>query len=141
MTPFVTTGHIVSGVLKVRNLKALKAHVHGWRNGEVIIRISRAMATRSLDQNAWYWSQIVGLIAEHTGYTPDETHEVLKQMFLPKTLAIQDGNGEVINELVIGGTTTSLNRLEFGDYCERIRLWAWESLGVDIPNPASREVA
>lgn len=56
-------------------------------------------------------------------------------MFLPKKLAICDGNGEVKGEVVIGGTTTSLNRIEFGEFVDRFRQWAAEELSVVIPDP------
>jgi hypothetical protein len=41
----------------------------------------------------------VKLIADHTGYTIDETHDALKMLHLSKTLAMQNGNGEVVNEI------------------------------------------
>jgi len=97
--------------------------------------IEKRRATRSLNQNAWYWGCIVEAISEHTGYTPDEVHDLLKQKFIPKKLAIQDGNGEIKDELVIGGTTTKLNKVQFGEYCEAIRRWAAMDLDIVIPDP------
>ena len=66
---------------------------------------------------------------------PDEIHEVLKAKFIPKRLAIADGNGEIRDELVIGGSSAKLNKLEFGEFCESARRWAAEDLGVVIPDP------
>jgi endo-beta-N-acetylglucosaminidase D len=108
------------------------------RDGEVEIRIERKKATRSPQANRWYWSCVVGLVAEHTGYTPDEIHEIYKAKFLPKRLAVSDGNGEIKGEFVIGGTTTKLSTAEFADYCDRIRQWAAEALDVIIPDPEAR---
>ena len=48
------------------------------------------------------------------GHTPDEMHEVLKAKFIPKRFAVADGNGEIRDELVIGGSTAILNTVEFG---------------------------
>lgn len=47
---------------------------------EVIIRPHRGK--RSLDQNAllWKWNNYIGV---ELGYTPEEMHEILKEMFLP----------------------------------------------------------
>lgn len=137
-TEFAVSFVIQGGVLKVQNRPGLEGWARNQRNCEGTATFVRKHATRSVNQNAWYWSQIVGLISEHTGYTPDETHEVLKQLFLPKKLAVAAANGEIVNELVIGGTTTTLNKLEFADYCERIRLWAQEQLNIDIPDPTER---
>lgn len=135
MGGFVTTGYLRSGRLEIRRKRQMQAALGRMRDGEVLITIARHHATRSLQQNRWYWGVIVELLAEHTGYTPDEIHEVLKAKFLPKKIALADGNGEIQGEYVIGGTTTRLNKLEFGEYCEAIRRWAAEELAVVIPDP------
>ena len=38
--------------------------------------------SRSIQQNRYYWAVICKLISEHTGYTTDETHQILAEMFL-----------------------------------------------------------
>jgi hypothetical protein len=131
----VTTGAIKKGRLEVRNRKRFAEQLRRMRDGEVIITVARHVATRSQQQNRWYWGVIVELLSEHTGYTPDELHEVLKAKFIPKKLALQDGNGEIKGEFVIGGTTTGMDKIEFGEYCESIRRWAAEELDVVIPDP------
>lgn len=136
MADFSTTGRVEGFVLKLRNRKAFDAALQKLEGKEVIVGISRARANRSLNQNAWYWGVIVELLSEHTGYTPDEMHEALKAKFIPKRLAIQDGNGVIKDDLVIGGSTTGMNKSEFGEYCESIRRWAAEDLGLDIPDPS-----
>ncbi len=92
-------------------------------------------ATRSHNQNAWYWCCIVEALSDHTGYTPDEMHDFLKAKFIPKRLAVQDGNGVIKEELVVGGSTVKLNKGEFVEYCESIRRWAAMELDVNIPDP------
>lgn len=133
--PVIASGVIQHGKLKVRNWASLQSVIAGLRDGEVELRIDRKHATRSLNQNAWYWGCIVQLVSEHTGYSPDEIHEIYKAKFLPKRLAVLNGNGDIRGEFVIGGTTTRLNTLEFGEYCESIRQWAAEELDVVIPDP------
>lgn len=126
----VFTGRIRAGKLHVRNWRPLEL-----RDGEVLITVERAHATRSLLQNAWYWGQILKLISDHTGYSPDELHEYCKERFNSKTLVIVDDQGEVKDEKTIGLSTTKLNKVTFGEYCEAIRQWAAEDLGVVIPDP------
>lgn len=105
------------------------------RDGEVRISVERLTATRSHLQNRWYWGVIVDLLSQHTGYTADEMHDVLKAKFIPKRIAVADGNGRVRGEFVIGGSTARLDKIEFGEYCEHIREWAADELGVVIPDP------
>jgi hypothetical protein len=139
MTAYVTTGLVEDGRFHVPDGKALLAAMRRFADGPVRVRIERFERTRSAQSNRFYWGVVVRAIAEHTGYTPDETHEALKQLFLPKHLAFQDGNGVVAGEFVIGGSTRAMTGREFSDYIERIRLWAGEKLDVVIP-PAGEVV-
>lgn len=133
-----TTARVERGRLKVRDWTRILAAIAKMRDGEYLLRLERAHATRSQLQNAWYWSQVVGLVANHTGYTSDEIHEIYKAKFLPKHLTFTDGNGEIQGEFVIGGSTGKLKTIEFAEYCERIREWAAGELGVVIPDPDPR---
>lgn len=105
---------------------------------EVIVR--RLLATRSWLQNKAYWGLVIDRIVRHCEgqHTPNEVHELLKAKFLPKTLALADGNGEVVFEYVIGGSTRKLNTVQFSEYENEIRLWALEKLGLEIPEPDAR---
>ena len=135
MSAVETTGSVKRGRLEIRNRKTFAAALKRMRDGEVRVTVERTRAARSDQQNRWYWGVIVDLLSEHTGFTPDEMHEVLKAKFMPKRLAVTDGNGEIKGEFVIGGTTTKLDKVAFGEYCEAIRTWAAEELGVVIPDP------
>lgn len=98
------------------------------------ITVRRLTATRSQQANKYWWGVCVALVSESTGYSPEEIHEIAKQMFLPKKLAFADGNGEVVGEFVMGGSTRSLNTKEFAEFVERFRRWAAEELEVYIPD-------
>jgi hypothetical protein len=136
-TAISTPGEIRKGKLRVKDADRFSAALARFRDGAVEITVERKYATRSMAQNAWYWSCVVGLVAEHTGYTPDEIHEIYKAKFIPKPMAIADGNGEIVGEVVLGGSTTRMDTVQFSDYCERIREWA-ATLGVVIPDPPEK---
>jgi hypothetical protein len=131
---FVFTGCVTAGKLHVRGWKPLAI-----RDGEVLITVERARATRSHAQNAWYFGCILKALSDHTGYTVDELHEYCKQRFNAKTVAFCDHDGVIKDEQTIGLSTTKLNKITFGEYCEAIRQWAAQDLDVVIPDP--REVA
>lgn len=135
MTEIVTTARVTRGKLHVRNWNRIASQLAQSKDGEYVITIERKHAHRSQQQNRYWWGVCVHLVSEHTGYHPEEIHELAKQMFLPKAVALADGNGEVVGEYVLGGSTVRLNRLEFGEFIERFRQWAAETLGVVIPNP------
>lgn len=133
-TAISTPGEIRKGKLCVKDAGSFSARLARFRDGAVLVTVERKYATRSQKQNKWYWSQVVGLVADHTGYTPDEIHEIYKAKFIPKAMAVADKNGEIRDELVLGGSTTRMDTVEFSEYCERIREWAAE-LGIVIPDP------
>lgn len=131
--PIIMPGTLEHGKLKLNRAK-LAELLKARRDCDVTVLIERKHATRSLSQNAWYWAGIMGTISAHTGYTQDEVHELMKAMFLPKKLEILGKDGELV-EFTIGTTTTSLNKIEFGEYIEQIRQWAAETLELYIPDP------
>lgn len=143
MKPFVATGVVERGKLKIRNRAVLDSYFSTVRDCEVTVTIEKKHAIRSAQANAYYWGVALHLLSESTGYTVDELHEWAKARFLPKAIAICDAKGDIVDDVTIGGTTTTLTRLEFYEYVERLRAFALEKLEIDIPapDPAWREAA
>lgn len=134
----VTGGTLRRGKVTIRDRAAFEAALSSMTDGEVFVRVERQRATRSLKQNAFYWGVLVHGLSEHTGYSPDEMHEFVKMKFIPKRLAVSKGNGEIVDELVIGGTTTKLDTIDFQDYCAEIQRWAAEDLDLVLEDPLAR---
>lgn len=80
---------------------------------------------RSLNENSYYWHQIVTPLSEFTGYTTQEIHDALKIKFLK----IVKGKIETIR------STTDLSVYEFETYCEQIRTWASQELNCYLNKP------
>ena len=70
---------------------------------------------------------------------PDEVHEFCKAKFLPNKVTLADKNGEVVEEVVVGRSTSPLNKIQFGEYIEAIRKWAAETLDLNIHDPLPLE--
>lgn len=133
-TSLVLPAEVRKGKL-LMNAKRVTAWLKGRKDGPYTVTIERRHATRSTLQNAWYWGGILPAISEHTGYTVDEVHEYCKHRFNAKVVTVANEHGEIIDEQRIGQSTTGLNKLTFGEYCEAIRRWAAADLGVVIPDP------
>jgi hypothetical protein len=132
----VASGTVKDGHLFIRNRAAFDSSVAQFRDGtELEISVTRLRAARSILQNRYYFGVVVRLLSEHTGYSVDEIHDILKAKFLPKELAVTNSNGTIVDAFVIGGSTRQLSTTEFADYCARIQQWAAESVGVVIPDP------
>lgn len=104
-------------------------------DGEVIVTIRSARATRTIAMNRLYWRWYVQPLSEYTGYGPDAIHQYCKRRFLASTrLVIADANGEIVDETDIDATTTTLTKVEFGEYLNHIAEFA-ESLNVTVGVP------
>lgn len=131
----VASGFVKAGKVQIRNRGVFEDGLASMKDGDVTVRVERLRATRSVKQNAFYWGVLIEGLSEHTGYSADEMHEFLKAKFIPKRLAVLKGNGEICEELVVGGTTTKLDTIEFSDYCAAIQQWAAEELDLFLNDP------
>jgi len=136
MDEVVATAQMKGGRLFIRNRKLFDHQIRGFNERWMLeVCVRRLRATRSQRQNAYWWGVCLALASEHTGYTPEEMHEIAKQMFLPRKLAVAGQNGEVVGEFVMGGSTRSLNTQQFGEFMDRFKQWCAETLDVYIPDP------
>lgn len=135
MREVVGAGRVTGGHFFPRDRRRMEALLAKWGDCEAIFTIEKAHATRSKAQNDYYHAVVVARIAAQLKRSVKETHEILKAQFLPVDLAQRDENGTLLNGLVIGGSTTKLNKLQFIDYLEAIVMWAAEKLHVYIPDP------
>ena len=131
----IATGQIVRGKLVIHHRAHFDSQVRlldDRKTYEVLVR--RLHATRSSQANRYYFGVVIAALSEHTGYSPNELHELLKMKFLPKKLALADGNGEVRDEYVLGGSTRHMNVSDFYAYVEQVRQFAAE-LDCYCPDP------
>lgn len=134
------TGHIDdSGKIAIHHKPALEEWARQNPGRNILVKFEKRGSKRSLPQNRYYHGivvQSVMLGLRDVGYhmSHDETHFFLKQKFNPVQIP---GNGGAVIELP--GTTTQLNKVEFGEYIERIAQWAAEYLGIVIP-PANADL-
>ena len=132
----VASAQVKGGRLHIRNRRAFDDQIALLREGwELEVSVKRLRATRSQRFNRYYWGAVVHLLSEHTGYSANEMHDFLKTRFIPKRVAVCDGNGVIQDELVLGGSTREMDNEEFAAYVEEICQWAAETLDVIIPGP------
>ncbi len=77
-------------------------------------RIELLQSTRSLSQNSLYWLYLE-VIARETGNSANDLHEYFRRVLLsPKILKVMN------KEIKVPKSTTELNKVEFGDYMDKI---------------------
>ena len=124
----VFTGTVEKGKLRVN----LKEQFQGYLDklsGAVEVIVKPYKANRSDNQNRYYWGVVVPMIADETGYTKDEMHEILRGLFLGDTVNVYG------KEVKISRSTASLKTSEFEEYLEKCRGWASETLSCYVPVP------
>lgn len=85
---------------------------------------------RSLKQNNYYWGVVVKIFSEYTGFTKDETHEVLARKFLTyEKKSPRTGKTGVFIK-----STTDLTTSEFMDYLLKCREFG-DEYDLNIPEP------
>lgn len=77
---------------------------------EIDVKKSR----RSLEQNSFYWLYL-GVIERETGNNATDLHELFKRKFLPPIPKKILGT-----EFKIPASTSNLNKIEFGEYLDKI---------------------
>ncbi len=132
----VASGRIRNGKLFIRDRRTFDKQIAQLKDSwELEISVQRRRATRSPQQNRFYWSQVVGLVAQYTGESPDTIHDIYKAKFLPRVITVPNiRTGEVVAEFTLGGSTRKMNTVEFSEYITHIKDWAHDTLGVIIPD-------
>ena len=98
-----------------------------------VVEVKQNKNTRSMNQNRYYWKNIVQELAKELGYTVDEMHDTLKIKF-----SSQWSQVEYKDKIIpLHGTksTTAMNTKEFEEYCESIRIWAMVDLSIKLRTP------
>ncbi len=117
---------------------AFVAHVSHLQ-GVFDVRVTARKRVRTNPQNRYYWGVVVSHVAaglaEMWGevLTPDETHIMLKQMFLARPI-VNRTTGEVSGHVYPSSAKLTIDG--FSQYIEQISKFAAESLGVVIPSAA-----
>lgn len=107
------------------------AYLYKFKDGceiTMVLAHKTKSTVRSVQQNRYYWGVVVGILACHTGYTPEEMHEALKMKFL---LVHRNKLPDTVK------STSNLSKDEFCEYIENIQNWAARDMGCVIPDPDS----
>lgn len=95
------------------------------------ILIQEISPQRSLDMNAYYWGVVIKMIAEYTGYSINEIHDIMGYKF---RLSYYFNFSSKRSEYGVVSTTLDTNT-DFIAYIEKVRVWALEFLNLVIPDP------
>ena len=124
----------VNGVL---HAKALTLALSLLGNGIYAATIKKVRKPRSNDQNGYLWGCVYplmlrGLINAGWEFTSDaQVQEYFKKLFTAEQVVNRD-TGEIIE---FPSSTALMDTLTFKTYTDKLREYAFEYLGMDIPEP------
>jgi hypothetical protein len=93
------------------------------------IRIEQLISSRTTLQNNYYWLYL-GVIERETGNNANDLHEYFKRKFLVPEFKKVVIKGKPV-EYKCPKSTTKLNKIEFGDYLDKI----CSETDVPLPDP------
>jgi hypothetical protein len=130
-------GHISDeGVLHLHNRERLAEWAKQYPGKNVVIKFERKGGKRSNPQNRYYFGVVLKEITlrlrdlGHVWVQDEDVHELMKLKFNYEHIV---GEGGEVMELP--KSTSTLTKTQFAEYVEKIRMWASDFLGLEIPDP------
>lgn len=116
---------IQAGKIVTFDRQSFQSRIKFIGNGKFFLHISKDRPSRSTQQNRYLWGCVYDLMSKDTGYTADEIHQIMAEMFLG-----YEKNGKRFVR-----STTTLSTVEMEDYLEKVRRFAATDLNIFIPLP------
>lgn len=120
--------------------ESVRKVLNKWAGEEVNITIEVLSKKRSLRQNRYYWvviSYIVNHFKEHgvRDIGKAHMHELMKSRFNTIDIPVYAKDGSVKRYITAPTSTSDLDSDEFAEYIDRVKQFAAEELGLNIPDP------
>ncbi len=135
---YIAYATIIKDEMKLKNTETFKKFLTALKyktkdETKIKLTIERDIKRRtsgkdweSSNENGYYWAVVIPILSEYFGYLPDETHEALKLKFL------RTGGDDKFPRL---GSTSVLNKIDWEELMEKIRIWALTDFNIKIPEP------
>ena len=120
-------GTIKKGNLILNNKQQFQEQLLQFEGKEVVIKITERNKNRTKDQNSLFWKW-VEIISNETGYTKEETKELISYKFLQRERVDAEG----YQETYIKGTST-LSKKEFNEFMNELSFWSNSTLNITLP--------
>lgn len=125
-------GVVSNGQIVVHNQDGFAWLVKKLEGKSIEIVLRKYIQRRTSPQNRYMWGVVYPILCEHFGWDScEEMHDAMKDKFLT------DRSGPIPKV----GSTAKLNREDFGDYLDRIILWAATEHQCIIPPAREVEAA
>ena len=136
---YQTTGVIRDDGLEVSESRGWSDAIAAFVRGDVVITMDAATAAevRSMRANRFMWA-IFAIIAEASGHTKDEVHDLMCEMFLSYQMDVVDRRTGESETKTLARGTSKLPPKEHSEFLDLVMAWAGEFFGCEFPD---REVS
>lgn len=132
-------GVVRQGVPRLDDRRSYDLGLMKFGDGEaIVITIESEQSAVSKQARGYYFGVVLKHLSKYSGHSIDDLHAWAKAKFTPKHVAILDGNGQVIDDMVVGSTTTTFDPHAFYEYVEELRHFMLERLQIVTPDPDPR---
>jgi hypothetical protein len=138
MREIETYGTIKEGKLSISYREQFINNLKLLNDCRVLVTIRKIYRKRSNQLNRYYWGCVIPIVQaglKDTGnimQDKEDVHELLKFKCIPLKEIVNNKTGQIEKTL---GTTTTMTNVEFMEYLEDIKHWAFDFLNITIPDP------
>ena len=118
-------GKVTKGKFQPFNPDKFKTHVASFEGKFVDVTIKGQTKKRSNNQNAYMWAVVYKLIADDTGYSTDDIHDLMRQKFWFR----------MVGDEKCARSTQKMKKSDMEEYLSNIRQWASVNINCYIPLP------
>lgn len=117
-----------NGELVMHNRRWFRGMLQQYENCPVVVVVERRRNSRSKEQLGYLWGVVYPLIAEHTGHSKEDLHEIFKAKYLQNHISWRG------SEMIVAGSTTRLSANEMAEFITNVIVEANE-LEIEVPDP------
>lgn len=128
---------VISKTGGVFSLRPVRDWIASKPDGLYSIEVKRIRRRRTNPQNSWLWGCVYPLMMEgflDLGWeftSVEQVHECCKARFASDRI-VNKATGEIVE---FPASTAQMDTATFSAYCERLRDFSREYLGIEIPDP------
>ena len=121
------TGKVVSGKVILDEQEEYENYLVSLDEKRIELVIKKEEIARTNQQSKYLFGVVYQLISEHTGYSKEDVHELMKSIFLKDHKTVNNKRYTVIR------STHDLNTVEMTEYIENCKRFAATELSLFIP--------
>ena len=121
------TGKVIGGEIIPDNPKYFIIQLSKWEGKRV--KIDEVKRGKTQGQLGYLFGLVYPLIAEHTGYTIEETHSIMKKLHLPRKFILWRGR-----EIELAPSIKPSTSQELSEFITKVIMEAGE-MSINIPPP------